>query len=166
MIAASAKPVMERYVGLTENGEDAALDTASLNKIIAVKLAAMGFYVPTSDDTLNVAHDLFRVYREQARLLDEHLCPIDTRIQAFLNDVLKETGDTELPQLPRQTLESDRWGLSKVRTALHCTAVLLRGLLLCYTLILTNTLSSRSRTQSFAGTLLPCGQDRIFQLRD
>lgn len=117
VIAASYSPVMERYVGLKDDGSDAQLDQNALQKIIAVKLAAKGFTLPTSlhmDSTLNVASDLFRVYREQLRLLDQHLCPIDQRIQNFLDDVLKETSDAELPRLPTKTLESDRWGLAKV----------------------------------------------------
>jgi len=110
---------MERYVGLKDDGSDAQLDQDAIQKIIAVKLAAQGFTLPNYDDsTLNVTHDLFRVYREQSRLLDQHLCPIDQRIQNFLADVCKDTGDAELPKLPTQTLEADRWGLSKVCTVL------------------------------------------------
>ena len=108
---------MERYVGLKDDGSDAQLDQDALQKIIAVKLAAKGFALPASlhmDSTLHVASDLFRVYREQSRLLDQHLCPIDQRIQTFLEDVLKVTNDVEMPKLPTKTLESDRWGLAKV----------------------------------------------------
>ena len=118
VIAASYNPVMERYVGLKDDGSDAQLDQDALQKIIAVKLAAKGFALPASlemDSTLNVASDLFRVYREQSRLLDQHLCPIDQRIQNFLEDVLKATSDDEVPKMPTKTLESDRWGLARVR---------------------------------------------------
>jgi hypothetical protein len=102
------------YVGLEATGGQApALDTASLRRIISIKLAAAGFDVKNADgdDLLNVASDLFRVYREQSRLLESHLCPIDQRIQDFLNDVLKGTGETV--SVPTKTLSVDRYGLAR-----------------------------------------------------
>jgi hypothetical protein len=102
-----------RYVGLhSDGGQAAVLDTDALRRIITIKLAAQGFEIQhKSDDLLNVASDLFRVYREQSRLLESHLCPMDQRIQAFLNDALKGTG--EQVQLPTKTLSVDRYGLAR-----------------------------------------------------
>jgi hypothetical protein len=51
------------------------------------------------------------VYREQSRLLESHLCPVDQRIQAFLDDVLKTTGESV--KLPSNTLNADRFGLAR-----------------------------------------------------
>lgn len=117
------------YVGLhKEGGQAAALDTASLRRIITVKLAAAGFDVsqpPSSasgctsnvhtskscDELLSVTSDLFRVYREQSRLLGSHLCPVDQRIQDFLNDALSKCGETV--NLPTKTLTVDRYGLAR-----------------------------------------------------
>ena len=117
VVAASKKPDLGRYVGLNEDGGQAAVvDPAVLQRVISVKLAAQGFENKTTtdkDELLDVASDLFRVYREQSRLLDNYLPPIDQRIQAFLNDVLSTTGDDEIPQLPPQTLAADRYGLAR-----------------------------------------------------
>jgi hypothetical protein len=102
------------YVGLNQSGGQApCLDTDTLRRSIAIKLAASGFEVEntTGDDLLNVASDLFRGYREQSRLLESHLCPADQRIQDFLNDALKETGETV--HMPTKTLVVDRYGLAR-----------------------------------------------------
>lgn len=105
----TAKPNLIRAVGLDpETGTIAKADGESLHRIIAVKLAAQGCDVPDQDDVLNLASDLFRVYREQSRLLESHLCPIDQRIQDFLNDVLPEP-----VSLPSNTVTVDRYGLSR-----------------------------------------------------
>ena len=130
VVAASNKPDLGRYVGLNkEGGQATVVDSAILQRIISVKLAAQGFEenhlhqqsnnnnsnnnnIP-KDEILDVASDLFRVYREQSRLLDDYRPPIDQRIQAFLNDALKNTGDPDIPQLPPQTLAVDRYGLAR-----------------------------------------------------
>ena len=90
-------------------------DPIVLQRIISVKLAAQGFESTNNpnDEILEVASDLFRVYREQSRLLEHYRPPIDQRIQAFLEDVFKATGDPDVPQLPHQTLAVDRYGLAR-----------------------------------------------------
>lgn len=116
VVAPNQKPDLGRYVGLDEEGRQAAaVDPVILQRIIAVKLAAQGFENKNSsnDEILDVASDLFRVYREQSRLLDRYRPPIDQRIQAYLDDVFKITGDPDLPQLPQQTLAVDRYGLAR-----------------------------------------------------
>ena len=102
-----------RYVGLhPEGGEAARLDDETLHKVISVKLAAQGFDTPNQGDgLLGVASDLFRVYREQSRLLESHLCPVDQRVQNFLDDALKSTGESV--KLPSTTLSVDRFGLAR-----------------------------------------------------
>jgi hypothetical protein len=109
-------PDLVRHVGIEpEDGKVAVADRDALQRIIALKLAAQGFDVPTEnqadDNILNLASDLFRVYREQSRLLESHLCPIDQRIQAFLDNALKSTGETV--QLPTTTVTVDRYGLAR-----------------------------------------------------
>src|SRR6186713_46991 len=79
-----------------------------------VELAAQGYAVPRGeeeDSVLELAGDLFQRYAEQSRLLSGHLSPPDRRIQDFLDDILRETG--EKPVLPHQTLVVDRYGLSR-----------------------------------------------------
>ena len=118
VVAPSKKPDPGRYVGLNKDGNPAeAVDSAILQRVISVKLAAQGFEEPKKkeekDEILDVASDLFRVYKEQSRLLDSYRPPIDQRIQAFLDDVLSVTGDKDIPQLPTQTLAADRYGLAR-----------------------------------------------------
>lgn len=117
---ASKKIDLVRSTGLShEGGQSVALDSDNLRQILGVKLAAHGFEVPGStesedgNDVLSVAKDLFRVYREQSRLLDSHLCPIDARVQNFLDDALKSLGETERVELPKATLGLDRYGLAR-----------------------------------------------------
>lgn len=104
---------LERFVGLhREGGAASLLDTEALQRVISVKLAAQGFQIDNKgDDLLNVAADLFRVYREQSRLLESHLCPMDQRVQDFLDDVLSSTGESV--QIPSKTLAVDRYGLAR-----------------------------------------------------
>jgi hypothetical protein len=116
VVAQSNKPEsLGRYVGVNENGgQETAVDPEALQRVIAVKLAAQGFSDTQGkvDELMEVASDLFRVYREQSRLLESYLPPIDQRIQAFLNDALGSTGE-EIPQVPHQTLNVDRYGLAR-----------------------------------------------------
>jgi hypothetical protein len=91
-----------RHVGLSSaGGHGAPVDRSKMQRAIAVKLAAQGFEIK---DVLDLTSDLFRVYHEQSRLLESHLCPIDNRIQAFLDDVFKMTGETV--KLPTSTVVS------------------------------------------------------------
>jgi len=108
----SPKPNLIRAVGLDpETGTIAKADREALHRIIAVKLAAQGYDVPAQngeDSVLHLAGDLFRVYREQSRLLESHLCPIDQRVQDFLNDILPEP-----VSLPTDSLTVDRYNLAR-----------------------------------------------------
>jgi len=89
-------------------------DTSELVWYLNLKLAALG--QPTGDGTaepgfLQIAQPLLRSYEAKDRLLRDHLCPADTRIQAFLNDYLK---GVSAPRLPARTLVLDRPGLARV----------------------------------------------------
>jgi phosphoenolpyruvate carboxykinase (diphosphate) len=105
-----------RSTGLnSEGGQAAVMDRSALQRSIAVKLAANGFGIPNDGldaDVLELAGDLFSVYREQSRLLQDHYCPIDQRIQSFLDQVLAPVVD-ERVQLPRRTIAVDRYGLAR-----------------------------------------------------
>jgi hypothetical protein len=50
-------------------------------------------------------------HREKDRLLSQHMCPADTRIQNFLQDYLGD--EVEVPRLPNQTFVLDRHGLAR-----------------------------------------------------
>ena len=59
------------------------------------------------------AHDLLQSYREKNRLLADHHCPVDRRIQAFLDRYLKDLGLDAIPRLPVQSFILDRHGLAR-----------------------------------------------------
>lgn len=104
----------ERLVGLREDGGQPEVDLAALQQSIVVKLAAQGFAVPEVTEQgsfVDLASDLFLRYAEQGRQLTGHLTPVDTRIQAFLDDMLSRVG--ERVSLPGQTLLLDRYGLAR-----------------------------------------------------
>src|SRR5579864_5747066 len=82
-----------------------------------LKLAALG--QPTSDGMaepgfFQIAQPLLRSYETKDRLLRDHLCPADARIQAFLDDYLKGVSAEGVPRLPARTLMLDRPGLARV----------------------------------------------------
>jgi len=103
-----------RFVGLRVDGGQPEVDRVALHRSIVVKLAAQGYDVPRVDaeaSIVQLAGDSFQRYAEQSRLLSGHLPPPDARIQAFLEDMLRPTG--ELPVLPDHTLVVDHYGLAR-----------------------------------------------------
>jgi phosphoenolpyruvate carboxykinase (diphosphate) len=88
-----------------------------LNRYVNLKLAALG--VPTStegsdSDFLEVTRPLLRNHFEKDELLGWPLCPVDRRIQAFLDRYLTDACPDGTPQLPRRTLVLDRQGLGRL----------------------------------------------------
>jgi hypothetical protein len=86
---------------------------AELIRYINLKLAALG--QPVSEATvdphfLEIAGPLLRNHYQKDRLLGGRMCPVDTRIQSFLDGYLGEGA----PRLPGHTLVLDRPGLARV----------------------------------------------------
>ncbi len=84
-----------------------------LVRYINLKLAALG--QPPSEKTADaawseIAGPLIRNYYQKNQLLGSRLCPVDARIQAFLDCYL----DGCAPRLPSQTLVLDMPGLARV----------------------------------------------------
>ena len=84
-----------------------------LIRYINLKLAALG--QPVSEATvdlhfLEIAGPLLRNHYQKDRLLSGRLCPVDARIQDFLDRYLGEGA----PRLPGDTLVLDRPGLARV----------------------------------------------------
>ena len=81
---------------------------------INVKLALLGFQPVNASDRpefADVISTLVAQYREKERLLANHLCPADHRIQAFLYDYLD---DVPVTKLPLRTFTLDRPGMARV----------------------------------------------------
>jgi hypothetical protein len=107
---------LERQVGLRADGQVAALDRRGMGRAIALKLAAMGFRVPEGAgdvELLDLGRDLFARYREQSRLLSDHLCPADRRIQAFLDSLFVGLSLPKPVRLPGNTFLLDRYGIAR-----------------------------------------------------
>jgi hypothetical protein len=107
---------LERMAGLGTDGALAVPDRRTLIRSIVLKLAAMGVHVPEGvgdQEVLDLGRDLFARYREQTRLLSEHLCPADRRIQTFLDTLLAPLGPEQPVRLPGNTLILDRYGLAR-----------------------------------------------------
>jgi hypothetical protein len=104
----------ERIVGLDEEGK-AALPDRNLNiRSILFRLAAMGYQLPKNlgdHEVLLLGRDLLARYREQSRLLSEHLSPADRRIQAFIDRQTENAGDKI--RLPSSTFILDRYGVAR-----------------------------------------------------
>lgn len=81
---------------------------------INLKLAALGcptYRLGEEDHFLEMAESLLSSQREAARLLEGHLCPVDRRIQNFLDAYLSDT--SMQPKLPGRTFILDRHGLAR-----------------------------------------------------
>lgn len=107
---------LERSVGLRADGSVWLPERSIAVRSILLKLAAMRVQIPlhTGDqDALHLAGDLFARYREQTRLLSEHLCPADRRIQNYIDRLLLATGLDEPVRLPAETLILDQYGLAR-----------------------------------------------------
>ena len=102
------------------NGPSQKVDTdtlripAHLIAHINVKLALIGCSpVPLQGDQefIEITDAMAAQSREKDRLLGQHLCPADQRIQNFVHDYLQEI---PAPKLPARTFTLDRAGLARV----------------------------------------------------
>jgi hypothetical protein len=85
----------------------------ALISYINVKLALLGCQPVTAASDAGfdeVVSSLVAQYREKERLLANHLCPADQRIQTFLYDYLQ---DVPVTKLPLRTFTLDRAGLAR-----------------------------------------------------
>ena len=94
-----------------------------LIRYINLQLAAMGqpIFDEESEDKKNQLSDpkfiqltdsLIKNYRAKSRLLADHLCPADQRIQNFLNEYLEDV-TTNVAQLPNSTFILDQPGIAR-----------------------------------------------------
>ncbi len=99
----------------SENHPLTGLDN-ELIRYINLKLAALG--QPTSNATadpyfLEVTGPLLRNYYQKDQMLGWPLCPVDARIQAFLDTYLSDVCPGGAPRLPASTFVLDRSGLGR-----------------------------------------------------
>ena len=84
-------------------------------RYINLKLASMGLPHNKQTDVtdIDIAHDLIENFKEKNRLLSTYLCPADKRIQDFINSYLTDMKSDDIPELPKDTLILDRYGLAR-----------------------------------------------------
>ncbi|MDC7220131.1 MAG: hypothetical protein PQJ59_09335 [Spirochaetales bacterium] len=104
---------MKRTLGIGVEADDPQ-HRDRIIRYINLKLASMG--LPYNHDTdiqdVEIAHDLIENYKEKNRLLSTYHCPVDKRIQDFINSYLIDV-EGVTPQLPTDTLILDRYGLAR-----------------------------------------------------
>lgn len=103
-------------LGLTNNDIDPEEERRKLQLYINLKLASSGQPTCAGQGTrefLETARDLLKSYREKNRLLANYQCPVDHRIQLFLDNYLSDSGIVSTPRLPNITFVLDRHGIAR-----------------------------------------------------
>ena len=105
---------LQRCLGFFEKNQDADEHRAKLLRYIQLKLAVMGVMPDSGNEgILSMASDLIENYQENRRLLSNHLCPVDQRIQTFLDEYLSDCALPEKIRLPSSTFVLDYHGLAR-----------------------------------------------------
>ncbi|MGZ8216538.1 hypothetical protein [Methylomagnum sp.] len=106
---------IERSLGLGAKHKDPEAERRRLQLYINLKLSSTG--QPTAragdDEFMSIAQDLLKSYREKNRLLANHLCPVDRRIQDFLDGYLDDIGADGRVHLPANSVVLDRYGVAR-----------------------------------------------------
>ena len=103
-------------LGLNKAPETPEQEREKLQLYINLKLASSGqpTCVPAEAERFfGISRDLLRSYREKNRLLSNYQCPVDKRIQTFLDRYLDGLGLESIPKLPGQTFVLDRHGVAR-----------------------------------------------------
>ena len=106
---------IEDSLGLGRNFENPETARKRLRLYINLKLASTGqpiSHYGGDNKFMSIADDLIKSYQEKNRRLHNYQCPIDKRIQDFLNDYLQDCDD-DTPKLPSNTLVLDRYGVAR-----------------------------------------------------
>ncbi len=143
------------------------LPSAGVTDYINVKLSLLGLPTVASGNGAGLSKLVATViaqYREKERLLADHLCPADQRIQTFLFDYLQ---DVTVPKLPARTLSLDQPGMARVLSLPVDRDEFVSGILSSYRLrqgVLHNPRSDRRTTQGIfhvAEGGLPVPEDKF-----
>nr|CAG4717255.1 unnamed protein product [Naegleria fowleri] len=93
-------------------------DQQTLKQYVNLKLSASGLPLfGKLDKLLQITDPLLNAYKEHNRLLEDYQCPIDRRIQNFIDSYaqeLKGTIDLHDLRLPSNSLELDRVGMARL----------------------------------------------------
>lgn len=111
--------MLDMKLALGFRGDDAEAwksERKELLGYINLKLAANG--LPTvqaagGTELVSLASGLLTNFREKIRLLDDHRCPIDQRIEQYLNDHFADLNLEEPLRVPGRAMALDRHGLAR-----------------------------------------------------
>ena len=94
------------------SAQDRAKDREELGRYVKLRLAAAGLISGQGDFTRGTT-SLLASYREQTRLLLDHRCGADQRIEDFLSSHLADVDDSDQRWLPGRTLVLDQHGMAR-----------------------------------------------------
>lgn len=106
----------QKLLGMQLGGNNVIINPDRVIQYINLKLASLGqptFGKQADSEFLDIAYPLLHNHQEKNRLLSNHLCPVDRRIQNFLDHYLKNTTKTNSVQLPVHSFILDRHGLAR-----------------------------------------------------
>ncbi len=105
------------------NSKPTKKDRKDMIQYINLQLAALGQPLFTDDSDsgkklsnarfLDLTESLISSFREKTRLLSDHLSPVDTRIQNFIDDYLKDVNIGKTIRIPNNTFVLNQKGLAR-----------------------------------------------------
>jgi len=114
---------MENYCSSDKSKKLSKRDRRDMIQFINLQLASLGqpLFIDNSDSSKKLANAKFQAlteglinsFREKSRLLSRHLSPVDTRIQNFIDDYLKEVNFDKTNRLPKGTLVLNQKGMAR-----------------------------------------------------
>jgi hypothetical protein len=107
---------IEQALGLGAKPQDPEAERQRLQLYINLKLFSTGqpsAHHAGDHEFMSIAQDLLKSYREKNRLLTQYQCPVDQRIQQFLDSYLEGLGADAKVRLPSNSLVLDRYGVAR-----------------------------------------------------
>jgi phosphoenolpyruvate carboxykinase (diphosphate) len=107
--------VLANALGLTSDGAARELDAHARRRQVLLHLLANGLPIPSDGeaDFEELCKGFFESFREKARLLGEHRCPADQRIEAYLQSHFADLKLSWTPRLPSHSLILDQYGIAR-----------------------------------------------------
>ena len=111
--------MLDMKLALGFQGDDADLqarERTELLRYINLKLAANGLptvHAAGGTELVSLASGLLTNFREKTRLLDDHRCPVDQRIENYLNEHFADLNLSEPLRVPGRAMVLDRHGLAR-----------------------------------------------------
>lgn len=108
---------LKQSLGYEPKKNNQVAESDKLIRYINLKLSALGYPVFKNDadaEFFEIADPHLRNHRQKNKLLSNYLCPVDQRIQQFLNEFLRDVCPTGAPRIPVNVLILDRHGIARM----------------------------------------------------